>query len=572
MSDVMSAAATNAEITRERIESDVPNTTKEVVSGSKLTRYDYPKGLSLASTLLSLALGTFLMALDTTIITVAIPEISTHFNALDQVGWIGSAYLITLTAFQPIAGNLYKNFDPKITYLVFMVIFEVGSALCAAAPLAAVFILGRAIAGIGAAGLIQGALGIITYISPLQKRPLYMAIVISVFGITSSMGPVVGGVFTDRITWRWCFWINLPIGLVAFLLVVFSLQLKYVANIAERQLPLKTKLKRVDPIGIVLLFGFVSCLCIALQDGGNNIPWSSSRVIGLLVGFGALKILFWITQWRLGEHALIPVRFLRQRTVAFGSLFLFCDNMSNYIKLYYLPFYFQAVLGTSAIRSGVNYIALAVPQFFGLLLSGGLVTGYGYFMPVILVGQVICVVGTGLLTRISTTTSTAEWATFLALTGIVLGMGINAPHIAIQAVMETDADVFLANGVATFFSQLGGTVAIPIGNAILLNGLGNYIPKYTKDIAVQTVIRAGPLALHDISPSADTVHGIQLAYSKAIQHVLIFALAVVCVSIPASCGMEWLNIKKISRDRETSKETGHVNSIGNEQLSEAEKL
>lgn len=115
------------------------------------------------------------------------------------------------------------------------------------------------------------------------------------------------------------------------MLVIFSLQLKHVANVAERQLPLKTKLKRVDPIGIVLLFGFVSCLCIALQDGGNNIPWSSSRVIGLLVGFGVLKILFWIAQWRLGEHALIPVRFLRQRTVAFGSLFLFCDNMSNYI-------------------------------------------------------------------------------------------------------------------------------------------------------------------------------------------------------------------------------------------------
>ncbi|KAF2468048.1 MFS general substrate transporter [Lindgomyces ingoldianus] len=533
------------------------------------TQYEYPTGISLAATLLSLGLGTFLMALDTTIITVAIPEISTHFNALDQVGWIGSAYLITLTAFQPIAGNLYKNFDPKITYLVFTDIFEVGSTLCAASPAVEVFILGRAIAGMGAAGLLQGALGILTYISPLEKRPLYMAVVISAFGITCSVGPVVGGVFTDRVTWRWCFWINLPLGFITFALVAFCLNLKQLASVPGRQLPLKTKLKRVDPIGMTLLLGFVSCLCIALQYGGNTDPWSSSRVVGLLVGFCLLKVLFWITQWRLGEHALIPVRFLRQRTVSFGSLFLFCENMSNYLKLYYLPFYFQAVLGTSAVRSGVNYIALAVPQFFALLLSGGLVTQFGHYMPVIMIGQVICAVRTGLMTQISTTTSAPQWAAFLAVTGIGLGMGINAPHIAIQAVMETDTDVFLANGVATFFSQLGGTIAIPIGNAFLLNGLGKYIPKYAKEIAVETVVHAGPLALNELSLSADTVYGLRLAYSKAIQHILIFALAVVCFSIPAASGMQWLNIKKVSQERKKRKTTSHAND--NEQVDVDEK-
>jgi hypothetical protein len=270
---------------------------------------------------------------------------------------------------------------------------------------------------------------------------------------------------------------NLPIGAAAFLLVFFSLNLKKIPTTPERQLPLQAKLKTVDLIGVTLLFGFVSCLCITLQYGGNIDPWNSARVIGLLVGFGLLKVLFWLSQWKLGEGALIPVRFLMQRTVTFGSLFLFLDNMANYIasamghsegqlrltfilqKLYFLPFYFQAVLNTSAIRSGVNYTALAAPQFFGLLLSGIIVTRYGYYvswpvcwmspsttqlelkhhaqMPVILIGQIICVVGTGLLMRIDMTTATAEWAVFFALSGFGLGMGINAPHIAIQAVMET---------------------------------------------------------------------------------------------------------------------------------------
>jgi MFS family permease len=207
----------------------------------------------------------------------------------------------------------------------------VGSVLCASAPVSEVFILGRAIAGIGAAGLLQGALGIITFISPLEKRPIAMASVISVFGISCSMGPVLGGVFVDRVSWRWCFWVNLPIGLAAFLLVVFSLHLKQIAAIPERQQSLVAKLKKVDVIGITLIIGFVACLCIVLQDGGNTAPWNSARVIGLLVAAVVIKALFWFSQWKLGERALIPVRFLTNRTVAFGSIFLFLDNMSNYL-------------------------------------------------------------------------------------------------------------------------------------------------------------------------------------------------------------------------------------------------
>ncbi|KAF1964404.1 MFS multidrug transporter-like protein [Bimuria novae-zelandiae CBS 107.79] len=504
------------------------------------------------------------MALDTTIITVAVPKITTQFNALDQVGWVGSAYLITLTAFQPISGSVYRTYNPKTLYISFVILFEVGSTLCAAAPEIEVFILGRAIAGIGAAGLLQGALGIITFISPLEKRPIHMAVIISVFGISSSMGPILGGVFTDRVSWRWCFYINLPLGLLALVLVVFFMRLKTFERNSTKEAGWKSTHKDFDVIGIVLLLGFVSCLCIALQDGGINQPWNSSEVIGLLVGFGLMKVAFWVWQWHLGEKALIPVRFLRQRTVAFGSGFLFCDNMSNYLKLYYLPFYFQSVRGTSAIRSGVDYIALAVPQFVALLVSGGLVTRFGHYMPVILVGQVICTIGTGLLTRIDITTPTAHWVTFLALTGIGLGMGINAPHIAIQAVMEThgsESDVFLANGVATFFSQLGGTIAIPIGNAFLLNGLGKYIPQYAPELSAQTVVRAGPLAIDRLSQSTVTVHSIRLAYSKAIQHILIYALAVVCFSIPVACGMQWLNVKKVSQERE-SRKRGTTNEVG----------
>jgi len=167
----------------------------------------YPTGLKLVTIMVSLMLGTTLMSLDTTIISVATPEISTQFHALDDVGWYGAAYLMALTAATPIAANCYKYFHPKAVYLTYIAIFEVGSIVCASAPSSPIFITGRAIAGLGAAGLLQGAFGILTYVCTLQLRPLFLGMVVSLFGLFSSIGPVVGGALTERATWRWCFWL-----------------------------------------------------------------------------------------------------------------------------------------------------------------------------------------------------------------------------------------------------------------------------------------------------------------------------------------------------------------------------
>ncbi|KAL8808699.1 MAG: hypothetical protein Q9200_004114 [Gallowayella weberi] len=167
----------------------------------------YPTGLKLVIIMTSLMLGTTLMALDTTIISVATPKISTHFQSLDDVGWYGAAYLMTLTAFTPVASNFYKNFHPKFVYLAFIAIFEVGSVVCASAPTSPAFITGRAIAGVGAAGILQGAFGILTYVCTLELRPLFLGLVVSLFGLFSSIGPLIGGALTERLTWRWCFWL-----------------------------------------------------------------------------------------------------------------------------------------------------------------------------------------------------------------------------------------------------------------------------------------------------------------------------------------------------------------------------
>ena len=166
----------------------------------------YPSGARLTAILASLMLGTLLFAIDTSILSTAIPQISTEFRALDHIGWYGSTYLLVATATQPLFGNVYRYFGAKVVYMASIAIFEAGSALCAAAPSSAMLILGRSVAAFGAGGMIQGALSIVTLISPLAKRPQNLAVVASMLGISVPLGPIVGGLLTNGPGWRWCFW------------------------------------------------------------------------------------------------------------------------------------------------------------------------------------------------------------------------------------------------------------------------------------------------------------------------------------------------------------------------------
>lgn len=166
----------------------------------------YPKGGPLAILTFGLCLATFVVALDNTVIATAIPKITTVFDSLNDVGWYGSSYLLTTTSLQPSFGKIYTYFNVKWTYILALTIFELGSVLCAAARSSTMLIVGRAVAGAGAAALFSGGMTIIGYSVPLRRRPIYIGLLSSMFGISSVIGPILGGAFTDRLTWRWCFW------------------------------------------------------------------------------------------------------------------------------------------------------------------------------------------------------------------------------------------------------------------------------------------------------------------------------------------------------------------------------
>lgn len=267
----------------------------------------------------SLCLTTFMWALDTSIITTALPRITDRFNSSSDVGFYGSAYYLTSMIFQPVFGRILKYFDTKKFFMIAISIFEAGSIICATAISSNMFIAGRAIAGVGAAGCGSCGMFILTVSTPMDKRAFYLAIATGMFGISGVLGPVLGGVLTQRVGWPWCFWINLPIGAVASALIMVLFK---PIHLPEMKLPLMQKLKNLDLVGSTLFFGAMVPLLLALEWGGSAKSWGDGAVWGCMLTFGVLISLFAFTQWRLQEAALTPPRIYRTREVLVGGLML----------------------------------------------------------------------------------------------------------------------------------------------------------------------------------------------------------------------------------------------------------
>ncbi|KAM7202702.1 putative HC-toxin efflux carrier [Rhypophila sp. PSN 637] len=535
----------------------------------------YLSGLHLHLVIACLFFGGFLMALDTNIINVAVPKISSDFASLADIAWYGNAYLLTITAFQPIYGSAYKFFRTDYVYRVSVIVFELGSILCAAANGSNMFIVGRAVAGLGAAGLLQGALSIISQVVPLEKRPLYMGVVISVFVITVTVGPVLGGVFTEYSTWRWCFWINVPIGAVVLLGITFTLRATNVfrddedssdengtdTNKNPRRLPLKTKLLNMDPLGCVLFLGAICSLLLALQWGGQTKPWKHPDVAGCLAGSAVLSLLFGYWQWKRGDDALIPLRVLKYRSIWTGGLVLFFLGAAAYVNALFLPFYFQAVRGQTPVQTGVAFIPLLLPQLVGLIVVGAIVKIYGHYVPYMLVGELIAIAGQAMLIRLQPDSTTVYWAGSMAVAGLGTGMAMQLPYTAV-AVVLSDEDIPTGNAIAVLFYQLGGAIAISVGQVITITTLFDLVAERQGEgllpgtpFLAEMLLAVGAPNLHLLTGgSAAVLAVLREIWNSAIAKTMIVSLVVVAASVPFTLGMEWLNAVKVAEERRKKKE------------------
>lgn len=287
-----------------------------------------------------------------------------------------------------------------------VVVFEIGSTLCAAAPSSRALIIGRAITGFGGAGSLAGAAIIMTDLVPLRKRPKYQGVAGAVFGIASIVGPPVGGVLTTKASWRWCFWLNLCVGVPALAGILFFLPASPPPE--KRKGTFTEKLWKLDPVGNVLLAPGLVCVLLALQWGGTKYAWNDYVVLALLALGSALFIAFAATQC-FQVNGMLPPRVLRQRSVAAGVFVSIGFGAALIIPTFYLPIWFQAIKGTTAVDAGVKLLPLFLSTCVFVIATGFGMAKTGYYTPWLIVGCAIRMVGAGLLATLRVDAGTTEW-------------------------------------------------------------------------------------------------------------------------------------------------------------------
>ncbi|KAF4841987.1 Efflux pump aflT [Colletotrichum siamense] len=505
---------------------------------------DYPHGLKLILIIIALCLAVFLVALDQTIIAPALGAITSEYGSVKDIGWYGSAYLLTTTALQPMYGTVYKLFSVKYIYIAAIAVFEIGSLVCALAPNSTAFIIGRAVAGIGTAGLFSGSIVILSYTMPLEKRPLAFGLIGGMWGIASVAGPLLGGVFTEKATWRWCFYINLPIGGIAMVFVFFLLHLSRKNNPEGKSLV--QRLMQLDLIGTAIFIPAIVCLLLALQWGGAEYPWKSAKIIGLFVGFGLMIIIFIGIQLWQGDKGTLPPYLFKNRNVVCAMLFACFFGAAFFPLIYYLSLYFQAIQGVSAVQAGIKILPLLLATVVASMASGALISVIGYYSAIILPSLVLFTVGSGLITTFDLDTPMREWFGYQVLAGLGIGAGFQIGVLVVQTVLPLE-EVPVATAVVQFFQSFGGAIMIAVAQSLFQTGLVNGVATRVPDLDPSIFINAGADQVRSILTQMgrqDAIDAVLESYMVGLRHTYYVTVACAAAAFVACLGLQWKSVKK----------------------------
>ncbi|KAF3490686.1 aflatoxin efflux pump [Arthroderma uncinatum] len=488
--------------------------------------------------LISVLLCMFLVGLDRTIVSTAVPTISNEFNAFSDIGWYGSVYSLTCCAFQLAFGKIYAYFSVRATFFASMILFEAGSALSGAAPSSIAFILGRAIAGVGAAGIFAGTIMAVVYAVPLARRPQIQGLMGAVMGVATILGPLIGGTFTTKVTWRWCFYINLPFGAVAMVAAFFLFD---VPDRDSAKLPLAKKLAQLDAPGTALVVPGVACLLLALQWGGQTYAWDNGRIIALLVLAAVLLIAFVASQFLLPKTATIPPSILKLRSVAGAAWATICIGSSQYIFVYYLPIWFQAIKNVAAVDSGIRLLPMMVSVIVAQIGGGFINQKIGYYTPLGIFGVTVMCVGAGLLTTLQVDSSEGSWIGYQILYGIGMGFCFQTSNLATQTVLPKP-QVPIGMALMFFGQLLGAAVFVSVGENVLSNQLQKrlskipgYNPAFISSAGATTLIDSVPPELRGVALSA---------YNESLRRVFQIGLVMSCLGVLGIYSLEWKSVKK----------------------------
>ncbi|KAJ3102661.1 hypothetical protein HDU97_000358 [Phlyctochytrium planicorne] len=413
--------------------------------------------------MIGLALAVFLAALDQTIVAVALPKIADEFQSLDQI----ASY-----------GQLADIFGRKPIFLISILIFEVGSAMCGAAPSMNFLIAARAIAGLGGGGIFSLVIIIISDLVPIRQRANYQGIIGAVFGLASVAGPLLGGAFVDNLSWRWVFYINLPIGAFTVASVIFCLRIK-----TKKTNDVMKSLLEIDWLGTFLLITTVILILIPLQGGGSLYAWDSPIVISLFVVGFLFLIAFIIVEGWYAKNPVIPFSLFKNRYVVAtfaSSLFL---GMSLFILVFYAPLFYQAAQGATATQAGIKIIPIVAGVFSCSILSGVVASATGIFMPFLPASGIILAIGAGLMSTLDETSPLWKQVIYLLIAGIGIGAGIQTVLISAQASVGPEL-VAVVTANTNFWQTIGAVLGLAIVSSVFNNKLDQFYEEETRGLDI----------------------------------------------------------------------------------------
>ena len=397
--------------------------------------------------LVALMLGMILASLDQTIVSTALPTIAGDLHGLNHLSWVVTAYLLTSTISTPLWGKLGDLFGRKNFFQLAIVVFLVGSMLSGLSQDMIQLIAFRAMQGIGAGGLMVGAQAIIGDVVPARQRGRYMGYFGAVFGITSVAGPLAGGWFTQHLTWRWVFYINVPIGIIALFTIASVLHIP------------RTRVRhQIDWMGTALLSAGVTSIILLTTWGGTQYPWGSGLIIGLGVLGAVLLAAFCVVETKAPEP-LIPLALFKNRTFTAASGVGFIIGFSMFGAIVYLPLYLQTVHGASPTASGLELLPMVGGMLVTFILSGQLVTKTGRYKVFPIVGSAVLAVGLLLLSRLGPTTSFALASLYMVVVGLGVGLVMQVLVVAVQNSVPYE-QLGTATSTATFFRTIGGSFGV----------------------------------------------------------------------------------------------------------------